>query len=266
MFGQKVVSVKEGLQVEHTGDVDAQSSESTSIIEECKKIAASRLVLEADSGKVLEDLSTCVESGIARLLERKNEDIALESRTRKDIADKLENYTCADNSLPTTRAKEVRTWEHNGTIREVHVLHERPASKIHVLKNFISHEECDAIQMVAKPNLHRGTVADGAGGSRLSDHRKAWQAGIKIPWEKEDEGDLIARVTRRLYDYTNHATGYNLSVAGQEDLMSIQYFGNGENEASPDQYRPHCDGDCDGLKVSTSYLRMFSLFCYIGRC
>lgn len=254
--------MKEGLQVEYTGDVDAPSSESTSVIEECKKIAASRLALEADSGKVLEDLSTCVESGIARLLERKNEDIALESRTRKDIADKLENYTCADNSLPTTPAKEVRTWEHNGTIREVHVLHERPASKIHVLKNFISPEECDAIQMAAKPSLHRGTVADGAGGSRLSDHRKAWQAGIKVHWEKEDEGDLIARVTRRLYDYTNHATGYNLSVAGQEDLMSIQYFGNGENEASPDQYRPHCDGDCDGLKVSTSYLRMYSRYCY----
>lgn len=251
--------MKEGLQVEYADDVDAPISEATSVVEECKKTAAARLAWEADFSKVMDDLSTCVESGVARLLERKNEDIAHESQTRKDIADKLENYTCADNSLPTTTAKEVRTWEHNGTIREVHVLHELPASQIHVLKNFISPEECDAIEKAAKPILHRGTVADGAGGHRLSDHRKAWQAGLKIPWDKEAEGDPIARVTRRLYDYTNHATGYNLSVVGQEDLMSIQYFGNGENDATPDQYRPHCDGDCDGLKVSTFF--DFSTLC-----
>jgi hypothetical protein len=89
-------------------------------------------------------------------------------------------------------------------------------------------------------------VADGAGGHKLSEHRKAFQAGLKVPWDKEEEGDPIARVVRRLYDYTNHATGFNLSVVGQEDLMSIQYFGNGENDPTPDQYRPHCDGDCDG--------------------
>ena len=246
--------MKEGLQVEYADDVRAPNSGSTSVIEECKKTAAARLARKSDFRKVLDDLSTCVESGIARLLERKNEDIALESQLRMNIADKLENYTCADNSLPMTPAKEVRTWEHNGTIREVHVLHERPASQIHVLKNFISPEECDAIEKAAKPILHRGTVADGAGGHRLSDHRKAWQAGIKVPWDKEAEGDPIARVTRRLYDYTNHATGYNLSVVGQEDLMSIQYFGNGENDPTPDQYRPHCDGDCDGLKVSTLFV------------
>ena len=99
---------------------------------------------------------------------------------------------------------------------------------------------------MAQPKLHRGTVADGAGGHRLSEHRKAFQAGLTVPWDKEVAGDPVARVVRRLYDYTNHATGFNLSVVGQEDLMSIQYFGNGENDPTPDQYRPHCDGDCDG--------------------
>ena len=29
--------------------------------------------------------------------------------------------------------------------------------------------------------------------------------------------------------------------------MSIQYFGRGLNDTSPDRYTPHCDGDCDGL-------------------
>lgn len=240
------VVVSEGLKVQYAEAVE-ELSEATSAIEGCKKDAAEKLALAVESSKVFDYFSTCVETRVARLLEKKNEAIALESQIRKDIADKLENFTCADNSLPTTPPKEVRTWNHNGTVREVYVLHERPASKIHVLKDFISPEECDAIQKAAKPILHRGTVADGAGGHKLSDHRKAWQAGIKIPWNKEAEGDPIARVTRRLYDYTNDATGYNLSVVGQEDLMSIQYFGNGEGDPSPDQYRPHCDGDCDGL-------------------
>jgi hypothetical protein len=40
----------------------------------------------------------------------------------------------------------------------------------------------------------------------------------------------------------------NIGEAGQEDLMSIQYFGRGENDTTPDRYTPHCDGDCDGLK------------------
>lgn len=46
-----------------------------------------------------------------------------------------------------------------------------------------------------------------------------------------------------------------MEVAGQEDIMSIQYFGeNGEHPPgnsytpeTPDRYMPHCDGNCAGL-------------------
>lgn len=85
------------------------------------------------------------------------------------------------------------------------------------------------------------------GGSTLSQNRKAWQAGIAVDWSKETAGDPIAAVTRRLFDYANHVTGYNMKVEGQEDLMSIQYFGNGTDDPTPDRYTPHCDGECDGL-------------------
>jgi len=65
-------------------------------------------------------------------------------------------------------------------------------------------------------------------------------------------GDPIVLVVRRLYDYTNDAFGYNLTTEGQEDLMSIHCFGVGRNSTeSPDQYQPHCDGDCDGLSHKT---------------
>jgi len=245
-----VVHVKEGLAVQYAGEGDNvatidDSVQGKKVVDDCKTRAAARLAAPGvDPTQVFDDLSKCVETGLARLLEVKNEELAIEVKDRRDLADKLENYTCADNSLTTTPPKEIRQWVYEGTVREVHVLHERPASQIHVLQNFISPEECDAIQQAAEPKLHRGTVADGAGGHKLSEHRKAFQAGLAINWGEEE--NPITRVMRRVYNYTNDATGYNLDVGGQEDLMSIQYFGKGEDDPTPDQYRPHCDGDCDG--------------------
>ncbi|KAI2493860.1 prolyl 4-hydroxylase alpha-subunit [Fragilaria crotonensis] len=166
-----------------------------------------------------------------------------------------EDYTCLDDELPTSQGKETRQWAYNDKLHDVNVLLERPDSQIHLIRNFITQEECDAFQGAASSILHRGTVADGNGGSKLSENRKAWQAGIAVPWEKEADGDLLARYTRRMYAYANHATGYNLNVEGQEDIMSIQYFGhNGDHPIgssyspeTPDRYTPHCDGDCHGL-------------------
>jgi hypothetical protein len=124
---------------------------------------------------------------------------------------------------------------------------DRPGAKIHVIDNFITQQECDAVQEEAKDSLDDATVADGAGGSELDDSRKAKQAGIEVDWESEDDGDrLIAQVSRRVYDYTNHVLPFEINEDGQEDLMSIQYFGRGEDDEKPDRYMPHCDGDCDG--------------------
>ena len=199
--------------------------------------------------EIMEDLAACIEDETAALLQSKNEQLAFESQLRLSISTQLENHTCAEADRETSEPIEIRKWTHHGTTRNVNILHDRHASQIHAIEAFITPEECDAITAAAKPKLHRGTVADGKGGHQLSDHRKAWQAGIRIPWEKEEDGDPIATVLRRVYDYTNHATGYNLTIDGQEDLMSIQYYGNGKGNTteSPDQYRPHCDGACDGL-------------------
>lgn len=58
-------------------------------------------------------------------------------------------------------------------------------------------------------------------------------------WEKEKNGDPIARLSRRVYDYTNYVLGLDIDEHGQEDLMSIQYFGRGANDTAPDRYTPH---------------------------
>jgi hypothetical protein len=141
---------------------------------------------------------------------------------RKGIAEKMENYTCLDSALNTTEDVHKTTWTHRGTKRVVHVKHDRPASRIHVVEKFIDDEECLAMEKAAEKSLHRATVADGKGGSRLSEHRKALQAGIVVPWGKEADGDPIARLSRRVYDYANHVLGLGIEEHGQEDLMSIQ--------------------------------------------
>jgi hypothetical protein len=220
---------------------------------ECKAAALKDLQDGYDAKEVMEELVECLEDTATVLIQQKNEHIAFENRVRLELSAQMENNTCADPTRESSTPIEIRSCTHEDTpgnmvTRQVGVLHSRAASQIHALENFISKEECDAITEAAAKKLHRGTVADGAGGSRLSDHRKAWQAALDIPWHKEKEGDIIARVVRRIYDYTNDAVHYNLTIEGQEDLMSIQYFGKGKDSTeSPDQYRPHCDGECDGL-------------------
>ena len=119
--------------------------------------------------------------------------------------------------------------------------------KIHTIKNFISPEECAAVEAKTRKKLNRATVANGSGGSEYSDNRKALQASMAMPWKSEMSGDLVARLGRRIFEYTNGHTNFELDVSGQEDLMSIQYTGAGRDSADPpDRYMPHCDGECIG--------------------
>jgi hypothetical protein len=203
----------------------------------------------------LHEILECYEEELTLMLEEKNKEISREAKDRIGLSNLLEEYTCQDNELPTSSKGTIRSWLHNGTLRDVRILHERHDSQIHLIPNFISQDECRAFEEAAKRDLHRGTVANGNGGSRLSDNRKAWQAGVHVPWEREADGDFIASYARRMYDYANHASGYDMNVDGQEDIMSIQYFGqDGEHPKgssytpeTPDRYMPHCDGNCEGL-------------------
>jgi hypothetical protein len=100
-------------------------------------------------------------------------------------------------------------------------------------------------EMVAG-KLGQATTADGKGGFRLNENRKAQQAYIYPDWTQEDSEDPILQINRRIFEYTNEVLGLNISVEGQEPLMSIQYFGRGYNDTSPDRYNTHCDGNCEG--------------------
>lgn len=227
--------------------------EAEDMVADCHKEALDKVnsASNADVTQAMKDLVSCVQGGVAEKLEDINEEIAFQSTVRKDIAGQLENYTCMDDTMDSSPTIEEKMWRHDqdpgaGT-RRVQIKHERPASKIHVIENFIMEDECIAMEEAAKKSLHRATVADGRGGSKYSENRKALQAGITVNWQKEKDGDPIARLSRRVYDYTNDVLGLNIEEHGQEDLMSIQYEGRGKNDTEPDRYTPHCDGDCTGL-------------------
>jgi len=241
----QIVFVRERVEVEHTDSKTIANESAGKLLDECKSTAKSQLAEKpTEAASILEELASCVKTGIAAEIERANEEVAFQAEIRKKIADSWENYTCADDAVNATEPKksDVR-WRG----KKVSVMIDRPAAKIHTIENFLTEDECAAVEDAARPKLHDATVADGSGGSKLSENRKAKQAGIKVHWKNEKEGDLIARLSRRVYDYVNHVLPFDIKENGQEDLMSIQYFGRGPDDEAPDRYMPHCDGDCTGL-------------------
>lgn len=217
------------------------------ILDTCRLQALDSLANDPDDVvSSIEQLIECAETNVARMIKKSNEEVTFQATVREKMGDLLENYTCADFSLETTEAIEIKTWNYKGNKYTSHMMHERKNSKIYMVEDFITEDECKAMNDAASHKLHQATVADTDGGSRLTESRKAKQAGIKVPWNKELFGNHIATLSRRVFDYTNYVTNFKLQEHGQEDLMFIQYEGRGEDDPEPDRYMPHCDGDCVG--------------------
>lgn len=252
---EQVVLIKKSVVAIHADDKTRARDSAGELMAYCRENAREKLqdsnLTEESAAQLLDDMAGCIEESVANKLAEANEEVVFQAKIRKEIAEKWENYTCADLKVESSEPKENSTWVNKKEFRRYNVgkFLDRNEAKIHVIEDFITAEECEAMGSAAQPRLHRASVADESGGSKFSEARKALQAGIKVRWNLENEGDPIAALSRRVYDYTNYATGYGLEEFGQEDLMSIQYFGrNYESGEEPDRYTPHCDGDCTGLK------------------
>jgi len=245
----QVINIDKGFKLSHVDNVSIARESAVTMIANCKEEAL--LKLEEDGGgaeDTVDFFSKCVENSVSAEMQDANEEIAFQANIRQKMAERWENYTCADYDMPTSESIRSESWYHKGQKRNVEILLDKPSSRVHLIQNFISEEECEAMEKSAKKSLHRATVADGKGGSELSSSRKAMQAGIKIPWKLEKDGNKLTTLSRKVYDYVNHVLDMDIKENGQEDLMSIQYFGRGEDDEEPDRYTPHCDGDCNGLE------------------
>lgn len=257
-----VFFIDKKFDIKHEDNVSKAKESAAKLIDECKTEALDKIQNgEMNADAAVDFVTECIETSVSRQMEIANEEIAYQAQIRHKMAEHYENYTCADFDMPTTEPLSSHKWNDKGVRRQVDVMLDRPASKIHLVKNFISPEECKAMEEEAQKNLHRATVADGKGGSEVSPNRKAMQAGIVIPWHLEKEANPLTTISRRVYDYVNHVLGMNIKENGQENLMSIQYFGRGKNDTEPDRYTPHCDGDCNGLEFKTGN-RMATIVMY----
>jgi hypothetical protein len=258
LLTRPVIFIWEGISVEHTDSRTIAMKSAASVMDECKAAAKEQLLVDPQSAlSILESLGTCVEKGVAGEIEKAREEISFQADVRTTMADLMENYTCADETLNTTESRRTEYWEG----RKVDVMLDRPAARVHLIENFVTPEECRAVEERVAPFLHDALVADDRGGQELSENRRAMQAGIKVDWEKEEGGDPVAALSRRVYDYVNHVLPFDIDEDGQEDLMSIQYTGRGPDDEKPDRYMPHCDGDCNGLKFKTGE-RMATIVAY----
>ena len=206
----------------------------------------------AEPTAILSEMATCIQNAASPTLRQLEQRLQDEANWRRKLAEQFEAYTCADDALPSNDAIAIREWIDPASTANsdrpltVHILHHRQASQIHLVDDFISDEECAAIHHEAGPHLTIASTFDEKGGITYSESRKAMQSSITLSSLPQDSP--IHALANRIFTYANHSMGdlVEIQPIGQENLMSIQYVGRGINDTAPDQYLPHCDGNCDG--------------------
>mmetsp|Transcript_44954 Transcript_44954/g.50400 ORF Transcript_44954/g.50400 Transcript_44954/m.50400 type:complete len:475 (-) Transcript_44954:145-1569(-) len=225
------------------------------ILTQCKE-RATKLFQNIDGDekmmqKINDELHDCITVGLAPQIKASKDEVDFERTLRLEASNIAENFTCVNVGLESSPDVATEEWtsSQDNVTRTVHKKLDRPASRIHVVENFASLSECEAMEIEAEKDLHIASTADGKGGTKISLGRKAMQAGISPLFTAEGDpldGNLIATLSGRVYEYVNHVLDMNISHHGQEPLMSIQYSGRGKHDIEPDRYTPHCDGRCTG--------------------
>lgn len=231
----QVITIEPGMVIVHADDKSVARDKAVEIIKECKTMALKEST-GTSKGKteIINDLAACVERNVMDTLETLREEIAIQTDIRRGMAELFENYTCNDEQVETSDEISIELWEsYEKTWHQVKVLHDRPSSKIHIVQQFITEEECRAMEQEA-----------------VVDDADSMDKQVKVPWQETKHP--IATLSQRVYDYTNHVLGLDITKDGQEDLML--YFGDG--------YKPRCDGSCHGdLHIPGNRVATMIMYC-----
>lgn len=154
------------------------------------------------------------------------------------LSDRLRDYICNDETLETSNITNAYGAQYENFKFKVDELFSDSHAKIWKVDNFITPYECEILEKFGRPRLHRATVNDGAGGSMVSDARKAQQAtyGFQNPKTEDPLWPLYNRVLAVVNSHSN----YTMLPDGQESFTIIQYD-------KTDEYKPHCDGACEAI-------------------
>jgi hypothetical protein len=104
---------------------------------------------------------------------------------RDQISDKLRNYTCADDSLPTSTPKSSAVEFVYDKEYTVDTYLDMENAKIWAVRDFVTEEECDLLMEHARPRLQRAAVVGADGLGEISESRKAQQAGYNVEGEED---------------------------------------------------------------------------------
>jgi len=236
----QVINVYKNFLVKIEDDISRAMKGANDITSPCEKTVVSSLDSDdvfdlASATSIAEEMMECVRSGMAEKFGALNREMDFQASIRTSMADLIDRYACNDQSLNVTTPVNTDHWMSiDGEYRQVDVMLDRNYAKIHVVKNFISEDECGAIKHQVGHRLYAGPDQTVKLGS------------LAVPWNLKR--NPVSGVGRRIFEYTNHATKYDLGIEGQEDLMVIKYTGRGSGEARPDKYMPHCDEDCKGKR------------------
>ena len=193
---------------------------------------------------LVDDILTCVKSGFVRALVKANEETSFHSNIRDKIGALSEEQTCLDNSRETSPAISRRIWRRaeDDKERNVYVMLDQPAARVHVIDDFVSMETCRAMEQEAEQKWRNAPTGDGRGGDMVSDLRTALQAHLN-----HDSNVLFSQLVRLSLDYINDELHLGIKEDGQEPLKATKYIGLGVDHTKPNRFKSHCDDNCEGF-------------------
>eukprot|EP00930_Biecheleria_cincta_P045745 TRINITY_DN31526_c0_g1_i2.p1 TRINITY_DN31526_c0_g1~~TRINITY_DN31526_c0_g1_i2.p1 ORF type:complete len:441 (-),score=42.81 TRINITY_DN31526_c0_g1_i2:177-1499(-) len=118
---------------------------------------------------------------------------------------------------------------------DMEVIRDKPMLIARV-KAFLSDEECNSL-MDAGGDIHTMQRSYTSRGEQ-DPYRRSWSSNIDV--DLYDLNSSVTQMTVRLFAVARRLTGYPVHPPGQEPLNAVIYRDLG------DEYRPHCDGTCDG--------------------
>eukprot|EP00555_Chaetoceros_dichaeta_P006950 CAMPEP_0198255216 /NCGR_PEP_ID=MMETSP1447-20131203/5385_1 /TAXON_ID=420782 /ORGANISM="Chaetoceros dichaeta, Strain CCMP1751" /LENGTH=481 /DNA_ID=CAMNT_0043941535 /DNA_START=145 /DNA_END=1590 /DNA_ORIENTATION=+ len=282
----QVFYIREGLHIQHDDNHSLALSRANTLLEECEAGTINAADDDVDAKGMVGDMARCITENLKFELNKSVEESDFQGKVRGDMAELLATYACGDAGMEATEADKTVIWNcprHSSATNgggggrrnlSVDVMHDRPGSKVHVIKNFVSEAECRAMEE-GLPNVGGGMRSSSTFSSSSSadseedspsneeDGERILKHDIGIPWEKEDENNPLTNVSRRILDYTNHVLHLDINEHGQEGLTSIQYASaagtgpnipsssSGDNTQSTTRYEPvnaipHCGDKCLG--------------------
>ncbi|KAJ8611946.1 hypothetical protein CTAYLR_004382 [Chrysophaeum taylorii] len=195
----------------------------------------------------------CVAGAVDPVASRLKGAVNAEQNAKTGFSEDLRNRTCASTSPNATSRGPHQTEQHPDFVdAEGRAVRVSPlfagalamsTANISLLDKFATEEECQQVMDSARPRLRPATVNSEENPAAVSMSRRARAANLEADPDHPDHP--VSKLWRRAFDVANFLTGYDLDPHGQEPFSVISYDTPKEG-GLPDEYRPHCDGSCDG--------------------